>query len=400
VTDNHCGGLLRLPRHVAFGSGSIAGLASIVAGLGERVVICTDPVIAATPALLAGVEALSAAGIEVTLVSCGEPELPVAAVEQAVAEATLAQPDVVVGWGGGSSLDLAKVVALLLTYPAPLSQYYGENAVPGPVLPLVAVPTTAGTGSEVTPVAVVADPERQLKVGVSSPHLVPTAAVVDPDLTVGCPPVVSAHSGIDALTHAVESLTARQARPAWGSELPVFIGRGVLTASLSLQAATAIGPALARAVSDGTDLDARTALAHGSLLAGMAFGTAGTHLSHALQYPLGAATHTSHGLGVGLLLPYVVAACAPATAPQLAQLAEAWDLPGEGAAADAVVARIIEIRAAIGIPHSLAEIGVDAAMIPTLVDQALTVKRLVGNAPVEADQTVLTSILTQALHGL
>src|SRR5690606_20101181 len=117
-------------------------------------------------------------------------------------------PDLVIGVGGGSCLDMAKCVALLLTHGGRPDDYYGELKVPGPVLPLIAIPTTAGTGSEVTPVAVLSDSQRSLKVGISSPQLIPTAAICDPELTLTCPPSLTAIAGADALTHAIEAFTA------------------------------------------------------------------------------------------------------------------------------------------------------------------------------------------------
>src|SRR5690606_6529491 len=232
-------------------------------------------------------------------------------------------PDVVVAWGGGSALDLGKLLALLLVHPGPLADYYGEHRVPGPVLPIVAVPTTAGTGSEGTPVAVVSDPDRELKVGVSDAALIPRVAIVDPELTIGAPAPVTAYAGIDAIVHAAESFTAAPRDPVWSDPLPIFVGRNRFSSLLALDALAAMGDALPRAVRDGGDLEARERMAWGSLLAGLAFGSGGTHLSHALQYPIGALTHTPHGLGTGLLLPYVLEACAPQTADRLAAMAGA-----------------------------------------------------------------------------
>ena len=146
---------------------------------------------------------------EVKIFDGGQPEVDRQTIEWAATVARAYSPNVVIGLGGGSNLDLAKAVALLVKYPGPLSTYYGENNVPGPIAPVVAVPTTAGTGSEVSPVAVVADPERAMKVGIASRALIPKWAVVDPALTVSCPASVTAHSGMDALAHAIESFCAR-----------------------------------------------------------------------------------------------------------------------------------------------------------------------------------------------
>jgi len=204
-------GILRLAPETLFGRGAIASLAPLAASLGRHALVCTDRNIAAQPGIAAALAALAGTLESCTIFAAVEPDLPVATIARAVAAAAAAghEIDVVVGLGGGSCLDAAKTTALLLRHSGPLERYYGEGAVPGPVAPIVAVPTTAGTGSEVTPVAVVADPARRLKVGVSSPHLIPRAAICDPELTLSCPPSVTAVSGIDALAHAVEAFTAR-----------------------------------------------------------------------------------------------------------------------------------------------------------------------------------------------
>ncbi|OMQ14292.1 hypothetical protein A7K94_0217645 [Modestobacter sp. VKM Ac-2676] len=191
-------GTLRLPARVHLGWGARAQLPEVVAVHGRRVLAVVDPFLAGTELLASIVDGLTAAGLRVRVHSDITPELPVASLTAAAETAREHDADVVLAIGGGSALDAAKVVALLSRHEGPLSRYYGENLVPGPVLPVVAVPTTAGTGSEVTPVAVVSDPDRELKVGISSPFLVPVAAVVDPELTLGAPASVTAFAGIDA----------------------------------------------------------------------------------------------------------------------------------------------------------------------------------------------------------
>ena len=232
-----------------------------------------------------------------------------------------AEPDVIVAVGGGSVIDLAKVTALLLAHGAPLADYYAVQSVPGPIVPLIALPTTAGTGSEATPVAVITDPATEMKIGVASPHLIPRHAICDPLLTIGAPPIVTAHSGIDALSHAVESFMAAREEPS--PELVLGrpqVGKNLLSDALALTAAGHIFRNLARAVEDGSDLEARTGMLYGSLLAGIAFGNSGVSAAHALQFALGAATHTSHGLGTGLLLPYVMEFNRPARPDEIAEL--------------------------------------------------------------------------------
>lgn len=393
-------GVLRLPGQVLFGAGSVKAVGRLAAQCGRSVLVCTDPTMGATPMLADLCHDLEEHGCVVHVYREGVPELPLEAVDASVRFGEAAQPDVVIGFGGGSSIDLAKATALLLRHPGPLSLYYGENLVPGPTVPVIAVPTTSGTGSEVTPVAVVSDPGRELKVGISSPHLVPAFAVVDPELTVGCPPSVTAHSGIDALAHAVEAYTAGRRRPVWQEQLPVFIGSNDFGAPLALASIASVAASFDRVMKDPADQQARAEMSYASVCAGMAFGSAGTHLAHALQYAVGATTSTPHGLGVGLLLPYVLQVSRPAIVPQLAQVAAALGVAGGAdAGAQAAVDAIDELRHRVGVPTTLAEIGVDRAQLPALAAQTMKVKRLIDNAAVPADEAVLLEILQAAWTG-
>jgi alcohol dehydrogenase class IV len=399
--ENNNNGTLRLPAAIHFGFGSRAALPEVVRGLGRRVFIVVDPFLAVTDFFRDVHSGLETAGLATNVYTDIRPELPVDTLTEAARAASDFGPDVILGYGGGSALDAAKLVALLLAYPAPLSTYYGENAVPGPVLPLVAVPTTAGTGSEVTPVAVISDPDRELKVGISSPFLIPSAAIVDPELSMGAPALVTAYSGIDALVHAVESYTAAPHDLDWSGTLPVFAGRNVLSAPLSLEAVRKIGSSLGTAVGNPGNRDARRDMAYGSLVAGMAFGTTGTHLSHALQYPIGALTKTPHGLGTGMMLPFVLQACAPAIPERLAHIGDALGVAlgttaERAAAAIEAVERICE---EIGLPKSLREIGIDKTQLPKIAELAAGAKRLVAIAPVTADETFLHRILEAAFEG-
>jgi alcohol dehydrogenase len=327
-----------------------------------------------------------------------EPDLPLATIDRCLTSVAGREIDLVIGLGGGSCIDAAKIAALLLQHPGPLERYYGESAVPGPTLPVIAVPTTAGTGSEVTPVAVVADPGRRAKVGVSSRRLIPRVAICDPKLTLSCPPSVTAFSGIDALAHAVESCTAL-ARPRAWDRYPgeVFQGKTVFSDQYALAAVRAIGGALERAFADGDDLDARERMLYGSLCAGIAFGNAGTAGAHALQYPIGAATSTPHGLGVGLLLPYVLRYTREACSSELEEIAGAL---GVDRSADAAITEIARLAAAVGVPRTLAEIGVHEDDLPDFAEQAAGVARLVSNSPRPLDVGGLLSILREAFDGV
>ncbi|WP_035866083.1 iron-containing alcohol dehydrogenase [Cryptosporangium arvum] len=386
-------GTLRLPARVHFGYDAREQLPEIVRVHGRRVLAVVDPFLTGTPFLASAVGGLEAVGVEVKVYADVTPELPVDSLDAAGVVAREYGPDVIVAIGGGSALDAAKLIALLAAYGGPLNSYYGENLVPGPVVPIVALPTTAGTGSEVTPVAVVSDPDRELKVGISSPFLVPAAAIVDPELTLGSPATVTAYSGIDALVHAVESYTARPLENSWAAPLPVFTGRNALAEPVALQAARHLGPWLEVAVSEPDNRRARSEVARGSLLGGIAFGSTGTHLGHALQYPIGALTKTPHGLGTGLMLPYVLDAVRSAVPDRVDALGEALGAP------DGAIARIVAINRAIGVPATLAEIGLARDQLPRIADLALGAQRLLAIAPIDPTREALLEILERAHDG-
>jgi alcohol dehydrogenase len=396
-------GTLRLPARVHFGYGARAQLPEIVAVHGRRVLAVVDPFLETTPHLAGIVGALTKAGLEVRFHSGITPELPLSTLGAGATAAREHGAEVVLAIGGGSALDAAKLIALLAVHDGPLSRYYGENLVPGPSVPVVAVPTTAGTGSEVTPVAVVSDPDRELKVGVSSPFLVPAAAVVDPELTLGAPAAVTAFAGIDALVHAVESYTARPLDAGWSAPLPVFTGRNVLVESIALRAAEKLGPWLPVAVREPADRDARCEVALGALLGGIAFGSTGTHLCHAIQYPVGTLTRTPHGLGTGLLLPYVLDTLRadPGVAERIASLGAALErIPANEASAGRTLSRVVEINRAIGVPATLAEIGLGRDQLPRIADLTLRSARLLAVAPVEPSRELVLDLLGRAHAGV
>ncbi|MGO1975140.1 MAG: iron-containing alcohol dehydrogenase [Propionibacteriaceae bacterium] len=395
-------GTLRLPARVHFGYGSRTQLPGILKIHGRRVLAVVDPFLLRSRFLDEVITTVAEAGLQVRVHADITPELPVETIDAGATVARDHGAEVILAIGGGSTLDAAKLIALLSTHGGPLSSYYGENLVPGPVIPVVAVPTTAGTGSEVTPVAVVSVSGQELKVGVSSPFLVPAAAVVDPELTLGAPASVTAHAGIDALVHAVESYTARPLAADWTATPPVFTGRNTLIEPVALRAAASLGHWLPVAVAEPANRRARARVAHGSLLAGIAFGSTGNHLCHALQYPIGALTKTPHGLGTGLLLPYALDLLrqAPEIAERIAQLGAALeDLPAGEASAGRTLARVVEINRTIGVPGSLAELGIERDQLPQLADLALRSTRLLAISPLDPTRDLLLDLLERAHAG-
>ena len=213
-------------------------------------------------------------------------------------------------------MDLAKITAVILAHGGAIRDYVGDDKIPGPVFPVICVPTTAGTGSEVSAASVLTDTDNQMKVGVLSNYLRPTVALVDPLMSSGCPSKVTADSGIDALTHAIEAYTAvdNAAFPLPPGERTVYQGKHPMGDAMAEKAITLVGQFLRRAVKKGDDLEAREGMALAATLAGLAFSNVGVAAVHALEYPIGGALHCSHGAGNGLLLPYVMRFNLPAQA--------------------------------------------------------------------------------------
>ncbi|MDQ0134659.1 alcohol dehydrogenase class IV [Neorhizobium galegae] len=347
---------------------------------------------------------MRAASIDVLIHDGVMPDVPRDTVAVCVNDARDFNPDMVIGIGGGSCLDMAKCAALLLSHGGNLQDYYGEFKVPAPTLPVIAVPTTAGTGSEVTPVAVVSDPDRTLKVGISSPYLIASTAICDPELTMSCPPGLTAVAGADALTHAIEAFTAaHRGTDASLAQNHVFIGKSALTDHFALLAIKLLGRSLEKACNDGSDEDARSDVMMGALAAGCAFGTAGTAAAHAIQYPAGALTHTAHGLGVATLMPYVMSYNSSASAPELAEVGAALGLDQTGLGlqemAEAAIEEVRRLFAAIGITPTLDALGLPADKIDWTAEQAFGIDRLIKNNPRPFDLEAMKRLVRAAYDG-
>ncbi|WP_455273687.1 iron-containing alcohol dehydrogenase [Rhizobium herbae] len=397
--------VLRLPREILFGVGQRHALADVAGRTGRRALVCTDARLAATMVFADMMTSLESAGIAVLIYDQTLPDVPRDTVALCVEAARGFSPDMVIGIGGGSCLDMAKCASLLLSHGGGLGDYYGEFKVPGPVLPVITVPTTAGTGSEVTPVAVISDPDRTLKVGISSPYLIAAAAICDPELTQSCPPGLTAVAGADALTHAIEAFTAMR-RPG-DPELAqqhVFVGKSDLSDQFALHAIRLLGRSLEKAFADGTDIDARADVMMGALAAGCAFGTAGTAAAHAVQYPVGAVTHTAHGLGVATMLPYVMTYNRRVASAEIAVVGRALGLDPAGvknddALADAAIGEVSRLFAAIGISPTLATLGLPKDRLDWTAEQALGIGRLIKNNPRSLDLASMRSLVRAAYDG-
>ena len=397
-------GIQRAPRHIVFGSGQRGALAGYAAGLGQKALLVTDERMGQSPEFAAMVDGLKLAGLAVAVFDRTPPEVPLDGIAHCVALARGFGPDLVVGVGGGSCLDMAKVTAVLLSHGGSPRDYYGEFKVPGPVLPLIAIPTTAGTGSEATPVAVVADSERLLKVGIASPHIVPQVAICDPVLTLSAPAGLSAIAGADALTHAIEALTAGvRTVEATTTQQHVFVGKNALSDGHAREAILHLARSLRRSVTDGQDLAAREDVMYGALLAGLAFGSAGTAAAHAIQYPVGAVTKTAHGAGVACLLPYVMSFNRSHASNAMAEVAGSMGVavPGEDAMANAgrAIEAVAELFMSIGIPADLKALGLPEQQLDWTAEQSLGAARLVKNNPRPLDLPAMQAIVRAAYAG-
>ena len=391
------------PGQIVFGTGAAAQLGELGARQNlKRVFVVADKQLAAAGTIDRIERPLVKATRDVALFLEGQAEPSVDLAVQAAEEAKAFRPDCIVGLGGGSNMDLAKIVALLVAHGGRPERYFSFNNVPGPVLPLICVPTTAGTGSEVSHAAVLTDTANQIKVSTLSQFLRPTIALVDPELTFTCPPKVTADSGIDALTHAIEAYTAVEfsqlAAP--DGEPVAYEGRTPLGAVLAEKAIELIGQHLIDAVQDGANRPAREGMALAATLAGLAFSHCAVALVHALEYPLGGVLHCSHGAGNGLLLPYVMRFNLPKRQAAFARIAELLgeEVSGqeENAAAERAIVAVEKLRAAIGIPQRIRDIGGKREQLATFAAKAFAIKRLLAVNPRQASEADLLGILEAA----
>ncbi len=359
----------RTVPHVHVGAGSVARLAQLAAPLigdRRRIFLVTDPGVRAVGLTDAAVAALEAAGLSVSIFDQVAADPPEAVVLAAADAARNFGAEVVIGFGGGSSMDCSKLVAVLCGSSQSLAAMYGVNKATGPRLPLILIPTTAGTGSEVTPISVVTVGESS-KMGVNSPALYGDLAVLDAELTYGLPRATTAATGIDAMVHAIEAYTTR-------------LQKNPVSDALALAGLKKLHGAIERACSDGRDTEAREDMLLGALLAGQAFANAPVGAVHALAYPLGGVFHVPHGLSNSLMLPPVLRFNAPAAEPLYAELANHLGLH---ASTQGLVEEMERIAASVGIETRLSQVGVSHNDLPRLAEEAMLVTRLLVNNPRE-----------------
>ena len=375
-------------RHIVSEPGASAQLGPLMKGLGAtRVLIVTDAGIVKHRLHAPALASLADAGIACDTYAGVVADPPEAVVLAAVERGRQHRADGVLGFGGGSSMDTAKLVAFLLKSEQKLTEIYGLGACKGWRLPLVLVPTTAGTGSEVTPVAIVTTGASE-KMGVVSPQLLPDVAVLDADLTLGLPRPVTAATGIDAMVHAIEAFTTKHKK-------------NPMSDTLAKEALRLLAGNIRKACFDGADREARAAMLLGAMLAGMAFTNAPVAAVHALAYPIGGHFHVPHGLSNSLVMPHVMRFNLPAAAAMYAELAPIV-FPTIGGATDAARAEamidgIAALIAEIGLETRLGQVGISHNHVPMLAEDAMKVTRLLVNNPREVGYADAVRIYEAAL---
>lgn len=361
--------ILQQPKRVFFGPGCAQRTVEEFAAAGrKRIYVVSSPTAARLNQAL--VEAWRAGGaiVEVNDAVSREPEI--ALYEAVVAGARAFGPDAVVGLGGGSPLDVAKLVAALLDGRQAVREVFGIGNLRGRAVYLACIPTTAGTGSEVSPNSVLIDENEKVKKGVISPHLVPDAAFLDPALTMSVSPAVTAAVGIDALVHCMEGYANKAAHPA----VDVYALEGIRR----------IGRSIVNAVTRGDDLAARTEVMLGAYYGGLCLGPVNTAAVHALSAPLGGEYRIAHGVANSLLMPHVFRFNLPAMPERYADIATALGVPTAEtplATAEAGLRRLVELSRACGVPQRLRDVNIPAADLPRLAQEASKIQRLLKNNP-------------------
>ncbi|EHK84885.1 alcohol dehydrogenase, class IV [Saccharomonospora azurea SZMC 14600] len=406
-----------------FGAGAVDEIGHDLAQQGaRRVLIVTDPGVAATGVAHRVTEAARAGGLDAEVFDGVRVEPTDVSVLEAVEFARQSTWDGFVAVGGGSAIDTAKAVNLLTTHPADLFDYVNKpigaaKAPPGRLKPLVAVPTTAGTGSETTPVCIMDFVDLKVKSGISHPYLRPTTAVVDPLLTLSMPPRVTAASGLDVLCHALESYTARpfHSFPRHTPETRVaYNGANPISDTWTEKALHLLARSFRRAVLNGGDLDARTDMMLAATYAGMGFGNAGVHVPHACAYPIAGRVReyrpadypqdeplVPHGESVALTAPAAFRFTFPTDPERHLHAARILDptAPTQRDPREQLPAALTALMRDIGVPNGLSGVGYDVSDVPALVEGALKQQRLLAVAPREVRDTDLDTVLTESLQN-
>ena len=315
------------------------------------------------------------------------PEPTVENIEDVFQQTSNTKYDVLIGIGGGSVLDTTKIVSVLMTNDKQVRELLGTDMVEKAGVPTVLIPTTSGTGAEVTPNAIVTIPEEELKIGIVSNHLLPALVVLDPLLTVGLPKPITAATGMDAFTHSLESFISNKANP--------------LSDMFALESIRLIASSIVEAYENGSSVEAREKMLVGSMYGGMALTSAGTAAVHALAYPLGGKFKIPHGVANSMLLPHVMEFNLDACTERLALVAEPMGLAVSGLSAEEkarkVIEKISEWTATLEIPQDLQAYGVVEEDIPSLAVSAAQVTRLLNNNPKKVSTDEMEAIYRRLL---
>lgn len=377
----------------------------------KRVLVVSDAALRSAGTTSQVEVALTQADVTIELFEDGEVEPTVSTVQSLAQQVHDFGPDLMVAVGGGSNMDLAKAASALVasdkdgTSDVDIESLFGFDKVAGPILPLVCLPTTAGTGSEVTHSAVIKCPVTGMKTSIQSQYLRPEVAIVDPQLTLTCPQSVTAQSGMDALTHAIESYLVSNFY-AFKEDFEhglAYEGNHPLGDLYAEKAIRLIGENIQRVHDEPDHLGSRSAMALAATLAGMAFSSCGVCLAHALEYPIGMMYHSSHGAGNGIVLPAVMRFWLPQRTDRLANIAKLLgvtnvdEMPLAEAAQSAIM-RVEQIRGAIGLPTSLEQIGGKAADISKLCKTTMSLQRLIRLSPRQTSEQDIEMILTESLR--
>jgi alcohol dehydrogenase class IV len=335
----------------------------------------TDPGIVKLGLCAPALKSLRDRGFNVTVFDAVEPDPRATTVLAAVEIAKANNIACVIGFGGGSSMDVAKVIALLAASDQPIEAAYGVNQATGTRLPLVLVPTTAGTGSEVTAVSILTTGTEEKK-GIVSPIILPDIALLDAELTIGLPPHITAATGVDAMVHAIEAYTSKSPN------------NNPISKALALQALDLLGANIRTAVRDGSNIKARENMLLGSMLAGQAFANSPVAAVHALAYPIGSLFHVPHGLSNALVLAEVMRFNTPACATAYAELAPHVfpDIATNRSAeeiCDDFIQQLIQLNVDLGLEKGLRQVGISESNLDRLASDAMNQTRLLVNNPRE-----------------
>jgi len=377
-----------LPNHLLVGMGVVEKVGEKAKELGKsKALIVTDKGIVAAGLLERVLTPLEKAGLKVHIFDQIEPNPRDHTVSKAFEFGKKKEVDLIIGLGGGSPIDAAKAVGVLMTNSGSLQDFLRGAVVKNPLPTLIAIPTTAGTGSEVTQFSVVTDTQRRFKAGIANVYLIPKVAMVDPSLMQSMPGSLAAATGMDALTHAIEAFVSQNAQP--------------FSDALALHAIGFIGKYLRPSVANGADEEARSQMAVASTQAGIAFSNAGVGLVHAMSHPLGGHFDVPHGIANAILLPYVMDFNLIARLEKYAQVAQALGEKVEGLslveAAQKASEAVVRLSADIGIPRHLSEVGVEAEGLSGVAKDALQMKRAIAWNPRVVKQEEIESIYRKAL---